>query len=434
MMRTHARSPLTLTLLATTLLCGGCPKADKPKDPGKKPAATKPGKKTPAAKTPAAKTPAAKTAKTSATKKAPRLSPTQRKAYLAALARGRKLAKQQKWADAVKAFAAALEVLPMDGRALSEQGWAAFKIGDYKLARAANERSVLAATEPTVKAASLYNLGRTAEAMGKKEEAARYYLRSLKLRPHAGVEKRLVSLGKKAPARSVVPEVSEPCGKTKAASIAKICGCLLQQNSSPGAADKPSCGPYAALKTHSPALQAIKLDVPGYRSVTYLLLARQSGGKALFKTVAEIGYVYNPGAFGISESFDFAPTVVQKLGDRQLLKITSTKTRHDTDMGVDEFETHKVVMLTSCVLPRNAREIARCALQVPLEERYERNVLGLSKGKPSPADKKLHSRLPIKKHSKVSADFSADGKVSIKLTAGTRSPALAKKLGTHRLW
>lgn len=331
----------------------------------------------------------------------------------------------------MKAFSAALKILPMDGRALSEQGWAAYQIGDYKLARAANARSVLAATKPEVKAASLYNLGRTAEAMGQWEEAARYYRRSLKLRPHAAVEKRLTGLGKQAPKRSVAPEVDDPCKPKRPSTLAAICACLIKENTFGAPVDKPTCGLYDKLKTHSEALKTIKVLVPSPHTETYYLLARQPGkaSKPLYTMAAQIGYVYNPGAFGINESFAFAPTKVEKLGARRLLKIVSTKRRHDTDMGVDEVSTRKVVTLTACLLPDKPETSARCVLQIALEDRYARDVLGLAKGKNA-----HHSRLPIKSHSKVDVRIAANGQATVKLVDGVKDKALASKLGTHKLW
>jgi TolA-binding protein len=51
-------------------------------------------------------------------------------------------------------------------------GWAAFQAGDYDKAREANASAIRAASGRAVKAASLYNLGRVAEATGKHGEAA----------------------------------------------------------------------------------------------------------------------------------------------------------------------------------------------------------------------------------------------------------------------
>jgi tetratricopeptide (TPR) repeat protein len=115
----------------------------------------------------------------------------------------------------------------MDARALSELGWAAFKAGDYDRALSANRDSVKAATEPRVKAASLYNLGRVAEACGDKPAAVGYYLQSIRLRPNDAVAARLKALGKseQPPWR---PEPHSPChGKSDPKSLR---GCLVAEH------------------------------------------------------------------------------------------------------------------------------------------------------------------------------------------------------------
>jgi len=77
------------------------------------------------------------------------------RAYARALHRGRKLADAGNYDGAIAAFREALAALPGDARALSELGWVAFKKGDLALADDATEKSIAAATDGKLRAASL---------------------------------------------------------------------------------------------------------------------------------------------------------------------------------------------------------------------------------------------------------------------------------------
>jgi tetratricopeptide (TPR) repeat protein len=201
-------------LLALATLSTGCKKQPQPPPPPQK---AKPAQKAKAAQ---ARKPEAKTPK-----KKVRITPEQRTAFLKHLNEGRGLARERRWANAIKSFEAALQIIPADGVALGELGWAAFQIGSFEKARSANGKAVLMAAEPRIKAAALYNLGRTAEAMGDKEEAALYYSRSLHLRPNKTVARRLAKLGTKDPRPGIGLERSQ-ASCVSAAEPKGLCPCL----------------------------------------------------------------------------------------------------------------------------------------------------------------------------------------------------------------
>lgn len=100
-----------------------------------------------------------------------------------ALREGRTLVQADKLKQGIAAFERALEVNPHDARVLSEVGWAAFK--DQQLDRAldATRQSVALTLDPSVKGASLYNLGRIYEERGERDRAAQAYKQSLEVRP-----------------------------------------------------------------------------------------------------------------------------------------------------------------------------------------------------------------------------------------------------------
>lgn len=128
------------------------------------------------------------------------LTPAQKRAYRDALRRGRAADKRGDHAAAVTAFGQALAAAPADPRADSELGWAAFRAGDLPRALRATQESIAGTTEPAVRAASLYNLGRIFEAQKQPGPAADAYRQSLSLRENPTVRARLVALVPATPA------------------------------------------------------------------------------------------------------------------------------------------------------------------------------------------------------------------------------------------
>ena len=115
--------------------------------------------------------------------------------YLVHLQQGRALVHADRYTEALAAFDAALVLNPTNERLLSEISWADFLSGDPSRAQAAGELSVqLAGEAPDVAGASLYNLGRIAQAQGALPLAARHYTDSLAVRDNLTVQKRLDAL------------------------------------------------------------------------------------------------------------------------------------------------------------------------------------------------------------------------------------------------
>ena len=102
--------------------------------------------------------------------------------------------------DAVTQFEAALRARPNDPVALSELGFAALQAGDLVQARTATESALATTKDRALLAASLYNLGRIAEATDDRNAAVAAYRRSLTLRKSAEVTGRLAALDPSTPA------------------------------------------------------------------------------------------------------------------------------------------------------------------------------------------------------------------------------------------
>jgi tetratricopeptide (TPR) repeat protein len=103
------------------------------------------------------------------------------------LSKGRKAEDKKDYTKAVAEFREALKILPDDAAALSELGYTLLLMADPKSAEEPTRRSIANATSPTVKGASLYNLGRIREALLDKPGAIAAYKESVRVRPHAGV-------------------------------------------------------------------------------------------------------------------------------------------------------------------------------------------------------------------------------------------------------
>ena len=103
---------------------------------------------------------------------------------------------KKRYAQAIAALGRVLELDPDYPRARGELGWAHFLAGELEPARRFTETALAAATKPGSKAALQYNLGRIAEAEGKRDEALEHYRASLALRPNKSVQARLDGLTK----------------------------------------------------------------------------------------------------------------------------------------------------------------------------------------------------------------------------------------------
>jgi len=208
------------------------------------------------------------------------------KAFVVALREGRALAKKKDYAGAIAKLDAALAIVEGDATALSELGWAALQAGDLERAEQATTRSIAAAENPKLKAASLYNLGRIEEERGNKEAATKAYADSLALRPNATVEKRLAALEKREIRDLLTPQPT-------AGPYAHFEDVCVQPDPEPAA--KPGCPIRIGHELAAPAapLEAVRtlrlLSEPDENVWEYTdcELAIQTGGKWYFATPVE---------------------------------------------------------------------------------------------------------------------------------------------------
>lgn len=309
----------------------------------------------------------------------------------ASLVRGRTLASEGKWKEAVAAFREAAEAQTPSPIAFSELGWAAFQAGDLELAARATAQGLELSSEPKPRAQMLYNRGRIEEARGDREAAARSYAESLALRPNRTVEQRLAGLGKAAPP---TPLAARVCDRSFA-TLREACDCLLAERTALGL-PKEGAGSCAPVLVESGGdervVELVRVSVAS-EAVTWAL----ADVKGRLRPTAEL------------EGREATPTrVLRPLEARAdvvsvLYDVTST----------DSAKTTRTTLELFCVLGAEPR----CPLAVP------HAVVELEGGRPSPQRTTTLARTVAK-----------DGTVSVKKQAGPDDLLPPGALGKHALF
>jgi tetratricopeptide (TPR) repeat protein len=167
----------------------------------------------------------------------------------ALLSKGRKLEDKKQYAEAIAAFEALTKLVPDDAVALSELGFTAYLAKDLGKAETATRAALARQATPSVKGATLYNLGLIQEARGDKAGAIVSYLESLRVRPHAVVLARLAKLDATAAAAL---DPYRPAPLASVASVDAFCKALPAKDEAGFA-----CGCH-----HPEPLRATKLAAP----------------------------------------------------------------------------------------------------------------------------------------------------------------------------
>lgn len=347
-----------------------------------------------------------------------KISKATRAEYKKRLQAGRTLAKATKWPEALVELEAALAAIPGDDRALAELSYAYMASGDHDKARKAGRAAVLAATEPKIKAAALYNLGRVEESAAPTKAAA-LYKESLALRPNKTVEKRLADLATK------VPSTPEPSACATPMPEAALCDCLRK-----GVVDNFEPGADIACTLEPTAVKGFQLARYAQSEMNEESISIVAQGPTGWAVVGELAYVYNPGMFGISEDWTLDLVREEPLGDRSIVRFESTKTRQDSDMGLDEMEEEESKELVVCVRdPKGG--LPTCPLDVTHSHTYVRDRIGLAE--PGDLDDVTELQtpgLPIKSETKIEVTLGADGVAKLRVMRGR----VEGDVGDKRLW
>jgi hypothetical protein len=350
--------------------------------------------------------------------------------YRKHLTEGRRLAGASKWAEAVTELSAALAAVPDDAPALTELGWAAFNAGDLDKAKQSNEKALKNTSSPRIKAMALYNLGRVAEAQKDPAKARAFYEKSLALRPNEAVDKRLSELTKKEklPPSTAAKAEALPCA-TPAAKIEDVCACL--QKPEEDDTGPRTCAEAPDVKSPRDDLRVLRVEAPPFYDF-YWLVARGEKGWA---PVADLGSTYNPGAFGIFEELTVETFEERAVGPSKVVWIETRKDRHDSDMGIDEYEEERTRTVVVCMPPAGSRKAFSCPLTVPVEVTSKRDRLGNPDFQPDAETRKLMTKgLPVEQAVRLEVALQPDARHAVvRVVSGTPSPALKALVGTHAL-
>ena len=354
--------------------------------------------------------------------------PETRKEYAARLRAGRAHAKAKRWGEAVSEFEAALVAVPLDDRALSELGWAAFQAGDHAKAEKANADSVRVSSRPELKAASLYNLGRVAEARGERERAAALYADSLVLRPSKTVAKRLVALGKPAPATDPTTAAARdtPC-TAPVEGPDLVCDCLKKLE--PYEEDfQIECTIGSVGAADDLRMASVTLGLGSHS----FYLAHQ--GPKGWSVIGSLGDLYEGGVAGVLNEREEVKAEERTVGGVRVLWYEWRETGHDSDMGIDEEETHEDVTVALAVLGGDTGEPS-VRMHIPLVRVYDRDRMGVADEAELAAVKDLQTPgLPIHREARLKVEIEEDGTVSVVLARGKADDSLRGVLGSRRLF
>lgn len=255
-----------------------------------------------------------------------KLTAAEQKTYKAALKEGRTNHTKKKYKDAIASFEKALAVNPDDPRAMSELGYAAYFDKDYAKAEEFTRKAIDRSSDPDIRGSSLYNLGLIQEAQGKNADAIASYTQSLEARPNRVVREALAKLDASAAARfdpfnpialnGPYKTLDDWCKVALAdQSFIEANGCFTKADNIEGLPE---------------LLKGVKASAP-YKEVSvvgaYHAMYQEEGKPAEFQGLGEVLYqlalktdkgwyvvpnglyVYNPGAFGIFQSF--VPTSIE---------------------------------------------------------------------------------------------------------------------------
>lgn len=281
--------------------------------------------------------------------------------YKASLDAGRAAGKAKKWAEAVAAFERALAVQKDDPAALSELAWATLQVGDAKRSLELAERAITVATSPNAQAASHFNAGRAAEALGDIARAKSHYEKSVELRPNDAIAERLAKLAVPPP-RSLPPgQAITACQDL--ASVDEVCKCLATSSKATGIEGKATCEPAKERGTRAQlvVVQGQPDDPDATAGGTAIVLVAKRGEKwsalQVVETADDVDLTVTPKAM-------HAATVLA-YEERDTTIWVETRNQY-SETSVGDHDVRGEAGLTICRIPSAVGERASCNARIPL--------------------------------------------------------------------
>jgi hypothetical protein len=314
------------------------------------------------------------------------------------------LQRKKQWALAVAEFEAALAQLENDPRALAELGWSAMNAGDLPKARKADEAAITVATDPKLKAASLYNLGKVQLRLGDTDAARRSFTASLVLRPNQTVEHELASLGGNRdpdPDPALCATGQEPCACILANIVPAPERCARSQSSAP---------------------------VPGWH--LYHTATRSDEADYLFDEHDQLVTMIS----GAEDSHNYTTTTLENAelktisGHRivwlDVRSVSTVQTMQEQNVTND----HRDTLTTTICAIGDAKTATRCLRELPRSTTHDHEVALMSDTGDITPEKQTTTSTAL------DITLADDGVVSVKLANGNTSDLPANLLGPHHLW
>jgi hypothetical protein len=310
----------------------------------------------------------------------------------------------KKWSDATKEFEAALVDLGGDARAMSELGWSAMNAGDFAKAKKADEAAILTATDPKVKAASLYNLGLVQERLENKDEALRSMVESLSLRPNQTVGEEAAKLGAKAGAP---PPPFCPGDKP-------ICDCLKEQFP----VESATCEPATAIKSPIKGWTTYAVKSEMFSS-TYLV---DDHKELLAEVTSEHDTMRSTSSAKLDEM------IVKTAGGHKVLWIQVTEDANSESMTEtdEDSSSTQITTITACAVG-DGKIVTHCE-DAPTKIVSEQGSSKLD------ADGNMHDAKSTKSETTFAVTLDKDGVFDVKLTKGSLGSYPTSLLGPHVLY
>ncbi len=342
----------------------------------------------------------------------------QGKSYRRLLKKGRKQVRAGKVEAGVKTFREALALDPNNARLLGELGFAALKLSDHALARRASRDCVRHSLDPKISGSCYYNLGRALEAEEDLAGAAEAYRQSLLARPgNKIVVQRLDELadagslkGSDQPALARCGGISCEPEESVEALCVRLQARVRKMAGLGGEGEEAGCEVAARQVIDGNDLKEVALllveDSDGLGEAWYYLAMKSSTG---WINASEIGYLYNPGVFGISEEAEVEVSIEDLIPGGDLEVVVELRINHaDSDMSVAEEVFIRREQRTICEL---GSEGPSCYGPIPLAYSFSREFvpeIAEDGVRPDPA-------LPIQMSYDLEVSYPAPGKIEVKL-------------------
>ncbi len=153
-----------------------------------------------------------------------------------------------------------------------------------------------------------------------------------------------------------------------------------------------------------------------------------------WSVIGSLGDLYEGGVGGVLNEREETKAEEKTIGGVRVLWYEWRETGHDSDMGIDEEDTHEDVTVALAVLG-GAKEEPSVVMHVPLVRVYDRDRMGVADDAELARMKDMQTPgLPIHREARLKVDIKDDGMITVVLTRGKADDFIKAFLGTRRLF